>query len=1195
MWADNVASVTIGGNTNGYANIQDAVAAAMDATEATVTLLANIDLGGGYITFNKGDVTLDLNGKTLAAHGANDIFVDGCSLTITDNSEGKTGSVPANASSLNVESGSITIHAGTFSSQHGACLNIQQGVTAKIDGGRFYTTHEHTSNAIFTSVAALTSGYAYYITGTNTQIVPNEYGEIPAKDITVKKVEESPAGEDAVSVTINGTTTGYADFATALTAAEAAEAATIKLLKNVAISFTTFDQGNITLDLNGKIIQNPNGSAMSVQGASLTIIDTSEEQTGTVTFTYQYEGSTISAISGSLTIYAGTFESTKRAALWVGKAYGSDVMPNVKLYGGHFISPYYAIYTEDPNILPTGYAFYATGTETVLTVDEEGYVLGTDNNWAQDVTVKTVPNYVASVTIGETTTEYDDFADAVTAALNAESATIKMLGDVNVNEVYDYENDEYFTIDKGNITLDLNGFTISAPIINAAIKLEDGSLTIEDNSVSKTGKLLSENGFALNVTGGSITIHGGTFESKAGCAFRIDNSQSTVSSASVDGGIFISIANAVWTTGISALKNGYSYYNYETDKELGDKTDSPIFNEFGSTAKKIIVKPGTVKATLAIGSQPEKNYYDFKKAFDDALDAESATIKMLADVTISSTLVVNKEDCNVTLDLNGHTIHSVGPNTLNLSNGKLTIKDSSGDDSGTISTNASNALFVTGGTITIHGGTFSSYSNALIINSQSVTATIDGGIFKANYSAILNYSNKSILANGYAFCNSDGDELAENVYGGINDGNNQARNITVKPATVKATLTIGSETKEYINFNSAFNAALEADAAILKVMQDVDTYVGTAIENPWIVNRGNVTLDLNGHTMYASEGYSVIKVTGGTLTILDSNEDKLGKMTTTGGNTIYATGGSITIKDGTFTSEYGQPLLLNGSATASLVGGRFISVNKVEAVLSYVGSPLADGYSYYNATTGVKLTAIASTSVSENDVIVMKDAMEINGNGAFTCPVNFTPQSVTLNRNITKDGGKYSFIVPFDIPADKAATLGKFYKFEKYENETVYFAQETDVKANTAYFFEPIKNITSTDPITLYNAEIKATTSMADASNPSELGLYGTYKQIDAPVGAYGYASDSDAADKFVRAGEGSKVNAFRCYLWLGSDATSAKANAVFGFDEATGINATKADYLDLNAPMYNLRGQRITSPQKGEIYIMGGKKVIFK
>ncbi|MCQ2221062.1 MAG: hypothetical protein MJZ12_06685, partial [Prevotella sp.] len=716
VWADNVASVTIDGTTTGYDNIQTAVTAAMDADEATMTLLANIDLGGGFITFSKGNVTLDLNSKTLAAHSSYDIFVDGCSLTITDNSEGKTGSVPANASSLYVKSGSITIHAGTFSSQWGACLNIEQNVTAKIDGGRFYTTHEYTSNAIFTSVAALVTGYAYYITGTETQIVPNADGSIPAKDITVKKVEESPAGEDAVSVTINGTTIGYSDFATALTAAEAAEAATIKLLKNVAISFTTFDQGNITLDLNGKIIQNPNGSAMSVQGASLTIIDTSEEQTGTVTFTYQYEGSTISAISGSLTIYAGTFESTKRAALWVGKAYGSDVMPNVKLYGGHFISPTYAIYTEDPNILTSGKAFYDAYDNILTEIAEYGHLLGKDGYSALDVTVKDAP--VASVTINGTTTGYNNIQDAFSAALNAESASVKILDDV----------------------------------------------------------------------------------------------------------------------------------------------------------------------------------------------------------------------------------------TLIQSNGSLSV------------------------------------------------------------------------------------------------------------------------------------------------------------------DNGNVTIDLNGHTV-SIQFDSVIRLTGGALTIIDSNEDKSGRVTTTVGNTIRATGGSITIKDGTFTSGVGQPLKIDGTASVSLTGGRFISYNNVEAVLSYVGSPLANGYSYYNATTGVKLTATASTSVSENDVIVMKDAMEINGNGAFTCPVNFTPQSVTFNRNITKDGGKYSFIVPFDIPAEQAEGLGQFYTYDKYENDIVYFAEETTgVKANTAYFFNPASTITS---ISLEDAEIKATTSMADATNPSELGLYGTYKKIAAPVGAYGYASDADAADKF--------------------------------------------------------------------------------
>lgn len=47
------------------------------------------------------------------------------------------------------------------------------------------------------------------------------------------------------------------------------------------------------------------------------------------------------------------------------------------------------------------------------------------------------------------------------------------------------------------------------------------------------------------------------------------------------------------------------------------------------------------------------------------------------------------------------------------------------------------------------------------------------------------------------------------------------------------------------------------------------------------------------------------------------------------------------------------------------------------------------------------------------------------------------------------------------------------------------------------------------------------------------------------------------------------------------------------GSDE-TAIEGITADVIDGNTPIYNLRGQRLSQPQKG-INIIGGKKVVVK
>ena len=45
--------------------------------------------------------------------------------------------------------------------------------------------------------------------------------------------------------------------------------------------------------------------------------------------------------------------------------------------------------------------------------------------------------------------------------------------------------------------------------------------------------------------------------------------------------------------------------------------------------------------------------------------------------------------------------------------------------------------------------------------------------------------------------------------------------------------------------------------------------------------------------------------------------------------------------------------------------------------------------------------------------------------------------------------------------------------------------------------------------------------------------------------------------------------------------------------DETTGITLPEMEIG--NAPVYNLSGQKVSTPQKGGIYVIGGKKVVVK
>ena len=116
--ADNVASVTVGGKTTGYATVQAAVDAAA-ASNGTVKMLADAKLEGP-VTITSGTLTLDLAGKSIRYSEGNALEVDGATLTVTDSSTEKTGVLAGGAKSIDdtairVDSGSVTINGGTLS------------------------------------------------------------------------------------------------------------------------------------------------------------------------------------------------------------------------------------------------------------------------------------------------------------------------------------------------------------------------------------------------------------------------------------------------------------------------------------------------------------------------------------------------------------------------------------------------------------------------------------------------------------------------------------------------------------------------------------------------------------------------------------------------------------------------------------------------------------------------------------------------------------------------------------------------------------------------------------------------------------------------------------------------------------------------------------------------------------------------
>ena len=76
----------------------------------------------------------------------------------------------------------------------------------------------------------------------------------------------------------------------------------------------------------------------------------------------------------------------------------------------------------------------------------------------------------------------------------------------------------------------------------------------------------------------------------------------------------------------------------------------------------------------------------------------------------------------------------------------------------------------------------------------------------------------------------------------------------------------------------------------------------------------------------------------------------------------------------------------------------------------------------------------------------------------------------------------------------------------------------------------------------------------------------------------------------------GSSLNPNQAYLKI-NNGTSSEIKTFFslGGDYVNDINHIETEILSDNIGAYNLNGQRITSPAKGGLYIMNGKKVFVR
>lgn len=206
-----------------------------------------------------------------------------------------------------------------------------------------------------------------------------------------------------------------------------------------------------------------------------------------------------------------------------------------------------------------------------------------------------------------------------------------------------------------------------------------------------------------------------------------------------------------------------------------------------------------------------------------------------------------------------------------------------------------------------------------------------------------------------------------------------------------------------------------------------------------------------------------------------------------------------------------------------------------------------------------------------------------------------TGSKVELYRSITAN--KWSTIVlPFNLPSSQietvfgtGASVAEFTGVDGADESTLKFTTtltDNEMKANQPYAIKVASDFSSA---TISGVEIE------EPATPTQSTLkwyfVGTYTSGKIPEGSYFFQNNA----LYYAQGTENKIKGFRAYF----TPKGIETRGFVGFDvdeNTTGINSTLYDSINKgDDKIYSLSGQIVKSPSKGVVYIVNGKKVIYK
>jgi hypothetical protein len=288
-------------------------------------------------------------------------------------------------------------------------------------------------------------------------------------------------------------------------------------------------------------------------------------------------------------------------------------------------------------------------------------------------------------------------------------------------------------------------------------------------------------------------------------------------------------------------------------------------------------------------------------------------------------------------------------------------------------------------------------------------------------------------------------------------------------------------------------------------------------------------------------------------------------------------------------SEDGSTTVAISPASFTYVKNSGLANSDPEAWFDFVGYFKIEDAGNYVLTLTKNNNGEQRQIVMGNISILSCEAIEIDENADYDNTLAVSGVDVSLKRTITASGFN-TLVLPFDLTeAQIKAAFGddaQVYAYESGEGTSVKFSEATAITANVPVLLTTSTASAST-PYTFSNVDIKAATKAV--AEGADIDFVGTYAAETSMDGKY-FISGSKI---FLGTDQSQKMKGTRAYLEVksGSGINALSLNI-------DGENITAIQGIDgtiTPKAIYNLQGQKVTTPVKGGIYIIDGKKTLVK